>query len=166
MGELSLQKDAAQIDKLQKQLRDLETQRESIGERARQASPHFAALHYPQPLDLEAARTALDPGTVLLSYSVSDAHTVLFVVLDGRTEPAKRRRPDRQIAKAVAGPGNSAGKHRRTSATSLPTFRRTALSPAVGLGGRAHRTRSRDRSVVLFGKRRSHRTVCRSRWEN
>src|SRR5262249_8767724 len=84
---LSLQRDAARIEPLQKQLRDLETERESIGERARQAPPRFAALHYPQPLDLEAVRTALDPGTALLSYSVGDDHTVLFVVLPAGQEP-------------------------------------------------------------------------------
>lgn len=87
IAELSLPKDAAQIEQLQKQLRHLEAERESIGERARQASPHFAALHYPKPLGLEAVRTALDPGTALLSYSVSDDQTVLFVVLPVGQEP-------------------------------------------------------------------------------
>lgn len=87
VAEAGLKRDAAQIEKLQKQLRDLEAERASIGERARQASPHFAALHYPQPLDLEAVRTALDPGTVLLSYSVSANHTALFVVLPLGQEP-------------------------------------------------------------------------------
>lgn len=44
------------------------------------ASPHYASLRYPRPLDLEAARRALDPGTVWLSYFVGEKATFLFVV--------------------------------------------------------------------------------------
>ena len=87
IAKLSLQKDGAQIEQLQKQLRGLETEREEIGERVRQRSPHFAALQYPQPLDLDTVRTALDPGTALLSYSVGDEHAVVFVVLPAGQTP-------------------------------------------------------------------------------
>ena len=87
IAQLSLQRDGAQIEQLQQHLRDLETEREQIAERVRRSSPHFAALHYPQPLDLGAARAALDPGTLLLSYSVDDDRTVLFVVRPVGEEP-------------------------------------------------------------------------------
>src|SRR6185369_776781 len=34
----------------------------------------------PRPLNLEAARRALDPGTLLLSFSVGDSQTLLFAL--------------------------------------------------------------------------------------
>ena len=37
-------------------------------------------MKYPQPLDLKGTRAALDPGTLLLSYSVGEESTVLFSV--------------------------------------------------------------------------------------
>jgi CHAT domain-containing protein/Tfp pilus assembly protein PilF len=87
IARLSLERDGARIEQLQQRLRDLEAERERIAEGARKSSPRFAALQYPQPLDLAAARAALDPGTVLLSYSVSENHTVLFVVRPAGVEP-------------------------------------------------------------------------------
>ncbi|MFL6417153.1 MAG: CHAT domain-containing protein [Bryobacteraceae bacterium] len=80
MAQLSLTKDAAQVRSLQGRLRDLAVERENLAERIRRGSPRFAALQYPQPLDVSATRHALDPGTVLLSYSVGRDETVLFVV--------------------------------------------------------------------------------------
>ncbi|HSS48366.1 MAG TPA: CHAT domain-containing tetratricopeptide repeat protein, partial [Thermoanaerobaculia bacterium] len=44
------------------------------------ASPRYASLRHPRPLDLAAARGALDPGTVWLSYFVTPEETFLFVV--------------------------------------------------------------------------------------
>ena len=63
-----------------KRLQDLERERDEITEQVRRASPRLAALQYPQPLSLPNARKALDPDTVLLSYSVGPDHTTLFVV--------------------------------------------------------------------------------------
>ncbi|HTC94732.1 MAG TPA: CHAT domain-containing protein [Terriglobales bacterium] len=65
---------------LSQQLRELQDEREQIAANVRKASPHFAALQYPKPLDAAAARQALDPGTVLLAYSVGEQETILFVV--------------------------------------------------------------------------------------
>ena len=72
--------DDGQIDKLQTRLRGLNSDRERLITQIRQLSPRFAALHYPQPLDLPSTRQILDPGTVLLSYSVGVEHVLLFVV--------------------------------------------------------------------------------------
>jgi tetratricopeptide (TPR) repeat protein len=58
----------------------LRNQRSALVARIVRASPHYASLRYPQPLDLPAARHALDPGTVWLSYSVGEKATFLFVV--------------------------------------------------------------------------------------
>jgi len=67
-------------ESLQGDLADIQRELDDIREEIRRSSPRFAALQYPQPLDLEGARQALDPGTVLLSYSVGEEHSFLFVV--------------------------------------------------------------------------------------
>lgn len=62
------------------QLSRLRNQRSSLEDSIVHASPRYASLRHPQPLDLAAARGALDPGTVWLSYFVDANRTVLFVV--------------------------------------------------------------------------------------
>ena len=61
-------------------LRELRDRREALVTRVRQVSPRFAALKYPQPLQLDQIRAALDPGTLLLAYWVGKTSTRLFVV--------------------------------------------------------------------------------------
>jgi CHAT domain-containing protein/tetratricopeptide (TPR) repeat protein len=58
----------------------LRRERDEIAAGIRKASPRLAELRQPRPLDLAAARKALDPGTVALSYSVGKERTVLFAV--------------------------------------------------------------------------------------
>lgn len=70
----------AEVDRLQVRLRELRARQEEIVARIRQASPRDAALYEPQPLDLAAARNALDPGTLLLAYSIGAERSFLFVV--------------------------------------------------------------------------------------
>ncbi len=79
MATLASEKDREAIDELSKQLRDLERQRDDIAARIRELSPRLADLHYPQPLTLAQTRDALDPGTVMLSYSVGEDQTHVFV---------------------------------------------------------------------------------------
>jgi CHAT domain-containing protein len=80
-------KDAVQIEKSLAQLRDLAAEREQLTERVKRISPRFAALQYPKPLDLRETRQALDPGTVLLSYSIDENQSTLFVVQPNGSEP-------------------------------------------------------------------------------
>ena len=72
------------VQALHRELAGLRQERDDLVERIRQASPQLGALRYPQPLDLEATRRALDPGTLLLSYVVGSEKTHLFVL--GREE--------------------------------------------------------------------------------
>ncbi len=65
---------------LRRELDRLRQERDKIGDDIRKASPRVAALRQPQPLDLDAARRILDPGTLALSYSVGKDKTVLFAV--------------------------------------------------------------------------------------
>lgn len=80
LARISPEKDKAQAALLSARLRELASARDSLAERIRRASPRFAALEYPQSLDLDAARQALDDRTVLLSYSITETHSTLFVV--------------------------------------------------------------------------------------
>ena len=72
--------DKSSVEQLSQKLRELQEEREQIAAQVRKASPHFAALQYPKPLDAAATRKALDPGTVLLAYSVGEQETILFVI--------------------------------------------------------------------------------------
>jgi CHAT domain-containing protein/Tfp pilus assembly protein PilF len=73
-------KDEAEIQKLLDQQRALRLKQEDMAERIRKASPRFASIQYPQPLDLAAMRATLDPGSLLLSYSVGPQETIVFAV--------------------------------------------------------------------------------------
>jgi CHAT domain-containing protein/tetratricopeptide (TPR) repeat protein len=68
IARLNPAKDAAEIDRLLGRLRELRDKREAIAQAIRKASPRFASLLYPQPLDLAGA------------YCVTKDETFLFVV--------------------------------------------------------------------------------------
>ncbi|MBP7867501.1 MAG: CHAT domain-containing protein [Acidobacteria bacterium] len=72
--------DSREIDALHSRLRELQALREQLMVRIREASPRLASLRRPQPLDTEGARAALDPGTLLLSYSVGTDAITLFAL--------------------------------------------------------------------------------------
>lgn len=65
---------------LRRELDRLRRERDEIAERIRAASPRVAELRQPQPLDVDAARRVLDPGTLALSYSVGGEKTALFAL--------------------------------------------------------------------------------------
>ena len=65
---------------LRRELDRLRQERDDIAAAIRKASPRLASLREPQPLDLDAARQVLDPGTLALSYSVGKDRTALFAV--------------------------------------------------------------------------------------
>lgn len=46
----------------------------------RSAAPRLADLRDPRPLDLDATRAALDPGTLLLSFSVGELRSQVFAI--------------------------------------------------------------------------------------
>jgi CHAT domain-containing protein len=87
IAELNSSKDLEKIDELTAWLRVLSAEREKIGDQIRKVSPRFASLQYPHPLDLDETRQILDRGTTLLSYSVGEEHTVLFVVQPDGNDP-------------------------------------------------------------------------------
>jgi CHAT domain-containing protein/tetratricopeptide (TPR) repeat protein len=55
---------------------------EEVTAKITKASPRLSSLRYPQPLAVEAVQETLDPGTVMLSYSVGEESTEVFVLAD------------------------------------------------------------------------------------
>lgn len=80
LSRLSPERDQAEADRLLVLLRELRSRQEEISAKIRAASPQTAALQDPRPLDLAGARATLDPGTVLLAWSVGRERSFLFVV--------------------------------------------------------------------------------------
>ena len=72
--------DPEEIETRQAELQKLRFDASTIEEEIRLASPRLAALRYPQPHDADAARAALDRGTLMLSYSVGEDNTHLFLL--------------------------------------------------------------------------------------
>ena len=80
LSQMSRREHAEEIRKLEDGLQRLHGEAGDVEELIRRKSPRLAALRYPEPLALEAARDALDPGTLMLSYSVGEESTVLFAL--------------------------------------------------------------------------------------
>jgi CHAT domain-containing protein len=74
------------IDRLKEELYDIRTRREAHFDKIRRVSPHLTAVESPEPLDDDRAREALDSGTALLSYFVTDAKTFLFILQPGEDQ--------------------------------------------------------------------------------
>ncbi len=73
-----------EVEGTRRELQKLDEEAGDIEARIRQASPRLAALKYPHPLDTAEAQQALDPGTLLLSYSVGKEETALFALSHSR----------------------------------------------------------------------------------
>jgi CHAT domain-containing protein/Tfp pilus assembly protein PilF len=80
LARLNPQTDGRRIDELRASLTRYDIQQRELEAQFRRASPRFANLQYPEPLDLDAARAALDEGTLLLAYHVDEKQTYLFAV--------------------------------------------------------------------------------------
>jgi CHAT domain-containing protein len=77
---LDPEKDSEAVEALQGEQVRLRRRRDEIAVEMRRTAPRLAALQDPQALTFEQVRSALDPGTVLLSYSVGKEQTHLFIV--------------------------------------------------------------------------------------
>lgn len=76
-------KDDQQDTQLIDALRKARLRQEDIASQIRAAVPRLSQLQPSRVLDLEAARSALAPGTLLLSYAISDTGCFLFAVNSG-----------------------------------------------------------------------------------
>jgi len=84
LATLDPDREGAATEELRREQVHLRQQREEIAAEIRRASPRLAAMIHPQTLTAEQVRAALDPGTVMLSYSVGKEETQLFVVTPGQ----------------------------------------------------------------------------------
>lgn len=84
LAELDPEKDKESIEPLQREQAQLRRRREEIAAEVRRTSPRLANLQGPQALTFEQVRETLDPGTVMLSYSVGKEQAHLFIVTPGR----------------------------------------------------------------------------------
>ena len=73
-------------EEARRQLHAVRLRQDEVRSKIRLASPRLAALQYPEPLDLGGVRRTLDPGTLLLSYSVGAEQSHLFAVGPGEGE--------------------------------------------------------------------------------
>ena len=143
LAKLNPRDHAAEIEDLREQLRQLRDEAGDVEEKIRRTSPRLAALRYPQPLDLEAARAILDPGTLLLSYSVGEASTYLFAVTgDGPLEVHSLPIAEVDLSAAVrelreliprARPGDETGASRSLRAMGRRLYRELIQPAADGV---------------------------------
>jgi CHAT domain-containing protein len=84
LAALDPEKDREAIEALQREQVQLRRRRDEIAAEMRRTAPRLTALHNPQALTFEQVRETLDPGTVMLSYSVGTEETHLFIVTPGR----------------------------------------------------------------------------------
>ncbi|MCH9649689.1 MAG: tetratricopeptide repeat protein [Deltaproteobacteria bacterium] len=77
---LNPEQDSERHLELTKQLRSLRREYEENAEAIKRSSPRLAALQYPDPLNLEEVQESLDPGTLMLSYSVGEEQVDVFAV--------------------------------------------------------------------------------------
>jgi CHAT domain-containing protein/tetratricopeptide (TPR) repeat protein len=82
--------ETAQLSQLRGRLAELHRRHDEIVARLGQASPRYVALVHPVPLDASGVRRALDPETVMLSYSLGERGSTLFVL--SRTGPLEVHR--------------------------------------------------------------------------
>jgi len=104
----------------------LRGERADLAARIARASPHYAALRSPQPLDLAGIRAVLDPGTVWLSYSVGEDKTYLFAVV-----PAGDPGPGVEVFTLPAGADRLAEQVSAFRSLILRGREKPALEPAL-----------------------------------
>ena len=89
-----------EIETLNKEISSLEDDYQQVQAAIRKASPVYAALTQPQPLDLKAIQEQLDPGTTMLEYSLGDQQSYLWVVTQNSLKSYKL--PKREQVEKVA----------------------------------------------------------------
>jgi CHAT domain-containing protein len=146
LAELSPVQDGPQVEALLARLQELGREEQEVGRAIRASSPDLGALQYPQPVDLQGARAALDPGTVLLAYAVGEDRTLLFAVR-AQADPG----PGVTVWSLPIGKGQLRGK--------VDAFRKAILSRAAtatlaARGGALYDLLVRPADPALAGGRR------------
>lgn len=83
---LSADDEIEEKNRAREELAQVRRRQDEIRAEIRAASPRLANLQDPQLLNLDATQVALDPGTMLLSYSIGRERSLLFAVGPARGE--------------------------------------------------------------------------------
>lgn len=147
LARLSLSNDGPQVARILDALHDVRTRQADLTARQLRDSPRLAALEAAEPLDLAAAREALDSGTLLLAYAVGEEKTLLFAI-DVGAEPrpglavfplpvgrAELHRQVESLRSLVLDPSSDPAELRARG----ESLNRTLLGPAERLVRRARR---------------------------
>ena len=151
---LNLQTHGSQIEATRKELQRLEYEAGDLEARIRKASPRLDALRYPQSLDTAATQQVLDPGTILLSFSVGKKKTAVLALSPTKDLEVKiiplgeedLRSKVKQLLTLIpeARGGSSLSEQRRTQ---LQTLSRELYSEL--LGPVADRIAASERLLIL-----------------
>ncbi|OKH28632.1 hypothetical protein NIES2101_43630 [Calothrix sp. HK-06] len=76
----SVSNDKARLEKLKQENESLLNQYRELVDKIRTANPQYAAIQYPQPLELKQIQQQLDKDTLLLQYSLGEDHSYLWAV--------------------------------------------------------------------------------------
>jgi len=123
-----------EIETFDKEIRALEDEYQQVQVAIRSASPAYAALTQPQPLDLKGIQQELDPETVLLEYSLGEKRSYLWLVSQNSLKSYELPPGDKisELAQTVYGSvtarGPQADQQFRKSAAELGQM---ILAPAV-----------------------------------
>jgi CHAT domain-containing protein len=92
-----------EIETFDKEIRALEDAYQQVQVAIRNASPAYAELTQPQPLDLKGIQKQLDPDTVLLEYSLGDERSYLWIVSQNslKTYELPKREEIQKLAQQV-----------------------------------------------------------------
>ena len=140
-----------QIKGVEKEIGDLNLQYQDVEAQIRDSSPGYAALTQPQPLTAgEVQQRLLDPGTVLLEYSLGEQRSYVFAVTSSSlTAYELPKRPEieaatRRVHELLAAYGRATGQseqqrqqfHARNQAQYIRASRelsRMVLAPVAAL---------------------------------
>ena len=70
----------AALEDLHAKLRSLRNERERLNRRIVESSPEFSSLQNPEPLDVIRVKEVLEPGVLMINFSVGESKTFLLVL--------------------------------------------------------------------------------------
>ncbi|OKH29562.1 hypothetical protein NIES2101_43275, partial [Calothrix sp. HK-06] len=80
MQQLSVSNDKARLEKLKQENENLLNQYRELVDKIRTTNPQYAAIQYPQPLQLKQIQQQLDKDTLLLQYSLGEDRSYMWTV--------------------------------------------------------------------------------------
>jgi len=127
---------ADEVEPYLDQLRQVRRRQEEMTEEIRTRSPRLAMLQYPEPVDPDQVLRSLDPGTVLLEYSLGVERSHLFVLsaVPGIAAPFAAldlEAGERQVERAVRGLVQHLGTSQERSAPAIERWSRELYDTLV-----------------------------------